>query len=223
MDIKKHKIRIISIALFIVFGGFGVIKLFYAAISNQERLSYNSPSAYNNLFTAAANPKVQLFATITSRTRHPESEYVCNKKYNLFITRFNIRDDFGLQKNLNVENEETHLDKSKEVSLPLKSFDFKLAILSEKIPTATNVVLKIGGSNVKVITDSTNKKFYYIRSKTFSVALNSTIDYLFSESVKENPACVAFIKKDKFLYMVIMTVATGKEEMTPIQLDEILN
>ena len=141
---KDIKIRwIIGVGVLLIF----VVVLanpIYNLIVNQEQWSRKELSDYKNIFDADAQKKLSLFNTIESKTREPESQYIYSNKFNVFVTKFRIPNNFNIRESIQIRSQVFNVLKS-ELYFPLRSYNCKIIVKSERIPLINGIILDING------------------------------------------------------------------------------
>jgi hypothetical protein len=222
MEKSKKVTWIIRIGVLIIFAVV-LAKPIYTLIRNQEQWSKKELPDYKNLFDKEAQKNLYLFNTIESKLREPESQYIYNKDYNVFVTKIRIADNFDIKKSIKVRNEDSNIEKD-ELYFPLRSFNCKIRIKSGNIPLTAKITVNVKGKMPDEINRSNSEVSYYCEFKTFSLIFENGQSYMVAESDKSNvPVSLTFIKKNNLLYIVIMTIAKERQQMQPNLLYSIIN
>ncbi|WP_179416107.1 hypothetical protein HDF19_08495 [Mucilaginibacter sp. E4BP6] len=217
---KIIKRLILCIFLLIIF--FVLAKPIYTVITNQETLSKNEFSDYKNLFNKQAQSNLKLFNTIQSKSREPESQYIYDNDYNIFLTKVHISNSFNFKKDISVQNIMPDI-KTDEVYFPICSFIGKIDLKSISISLVKEIRIDFNGQNLSVDTTQ-NQVSYYFDFKSFSLTLNNTQPYIIAKTEKAKcPAAIAFVRKGEFLYVALMTLANSNKQLSHDQLYNILN
>lgn len=219
---KKQKYRIVAIIFIICLAGI-FLTMTYTLVDDWPQSSKVPLVEHYNLFTKEAQSKLQLLATTTNRNRETTSSLVYNKKFNLFVLKVILTGDQSLKNVIKYNNESSHVSLNAfYAGLPGTNMDMKLK--SGKSVLVSSVKFKHSGDLIKLIQESDNFYCYYYKFKTFSVNYNDeAYDIVAKADNAELPASLAFIKKGKFLYIAVMTVANGKEEMDSKLLYDIID
>jgi hypothetical protein len=135
---NQNKIRWIIRGLFFLILIVALGKPIYTVITNRESLSKKDFSDYKNLFNKQTQKDLQLFNTIQSKLREPESQYIYEGNYNLFITKVHISDSLDLKKAIVVKNVIPDIKKD-EVYFPIRSFNSDINLKSGLIPLVENI------------------------------------------------------------------------------------
>jgi hypothetical protein len=211
-------IALISIFLLAIFS-----KIVYTMINDHETSSKVPLIEHYNLFTKEAQNKLELLATTTSRNRETTSNYVYDKTFNVFVLKVILANNNGLKDIISYQNESSHVTMNAVYS-DLSNYNMKMKIKSGKSVTASTVHFKFNGNSIKSIASNDSLYCYYYKFSTFSIGYNNEPYDIIAKADQSNiPASLIFKKKDKFLYVIIMSVAKGKEEMQPDQLYNIIN
>lgn len=220
--IKKRKWIIRLGLLFIIFASV-LAKPFYTLIVSRERWSINEFVDYKNLFNKDAQKNLQLFNTIENRLREPESQYIYNNSFNVFVTKIHIPDSVDLKNAIVVKNKVSNIEQG-ELYYPVRSFNSEINIKSGGLSLVKGIELNIDGNDVNIVNATESQASYYFESKTFSLIFNNDQIYIVAEANKPNfPVTISFIKKGNLLYVVIMTIDGNSSKMHHDQLFNILN
>ncbi len=219
---KSQKSRLIKITLLILIFTAVLAKPIYTIISNRENLSQKEMVDYKNLFDKKAWSGLRLFNTVESKLREPESQYIYNNEYNVFVTKVHISDSLNLEKAVTFKNEVSKIVRD-EVYFSIRSFNSEIHIKSGKLPLTNNIELKIDG-NLDTVSMAKNQASFYLKFKTSSIVFNNDQSYIVLETDKPNTsAAISLIKKGNLLYIVMMTIDKDKVEMGPKELIAILD
>jgi len=212
--------RIVVILIIIVVGA---AKLIYIIITDHETSSNVSLPEYSNLFTKEAQSKLQILATVKSNQREPESDYVYDKKYDLFVYRLILSENLSVKKLINIQNGTSSLSYD-EVYSELPSYNFVMNKKSGSTPKVKTVNLTYTGNPYKIIAQTDSLASYYFEFNEFSIKYNEGPNDIVAKADKSNiPAAILFIKKGKFLYVILMTVNNSKANLSANQLYEMVN
>jgi hypothetical protein len=197
--------------------------LIYTVIYNQETSSKKPLTEYNNLFTKEAQDKLQILATAKGRNREPCSSYVYDNSFNVFVFKVILTNNLSLKRIVNYKNGASYSNLF-VANGGLPSFNFDMNINEGKISYVSKVNFKFDGDSIKSIINNDSLRCYYYRFNTFSISYNDGFyDILAKADRSDIPASVLFKKKGNFLYVILMSVAKGKEEMEPQLLYSLIN
>jgi hypothetical protein len=218
--INKNKFRgFVAFGLFL--GIFGV--LIYTAINDNEKTSSVPLAEYNNLFTQEAQTKLKLLVTTTSRNRETTSSYIYDKIFNVFVFKVKLSSNSGLRKIVSYQNKTSYIFMNAVYS-GLPSFNFDMDIKSGKSVLVSSVHLKSSGDFLKSVVKNDSLVCYYYKFNTFSINYNDEPYDIIAKAKQPNiPASIIFKTKGKFLYIILMTIAEGTEEMQADQLYSIIS
>jgi hypothetical protein len=197
--------------------------LIYTLIYNHETSSKTPLTEYNNLFTNKAQGKLQILVTAKSRSRPPVSTYVYDNRFNICVFKVMLTNNSTLRKTINYKNA-TSYSNLFVVNGGLPSTNFDMKINEGRVDKVSIVDFKFDGDSIKSIVNNDSTRCYYCKFETFSISYNNgSYDILAKADQSTIPASVLFIKKKDSLYIIIMSVAEGKEEMRPDLLISLIN
>jgi|GEM_PF-2261756 len=218
---KKNWIVRIGLIVLILLAFSG--KYFYTLIDSQDNTSSHSLESYNNLFDDDAKAKLKILTTVESRHRQPESVYIYDNKFHVLVLRLSLSKDVLLRDIIDYQQTDPEFDQ-RIAHLLLPSFNFKLHKKSGRTPTVSAVHLKIKGDGFAKTDDRGSLLSYYYNFNSFSINYNNEPDDIFAQATADNVgACLSFIKKDKFLYILLLTSANGDAKVQPNTLNSIIN
>lgn len=219
---KKQKYRVFAIMLIMFLVGI-FSTIIYTMIDDWETSSKIPLAEHYNLFAEEAQSKLSLLATTKSRNRETTSSYIYDKRFNLFVLKMILVNDYGLKEIINFKNESSYITMNAVYS-GLSNYNMDMNIKSGKSVLVSTVNFKQSGGPIKLIQESDRFYCYYYKFKTFSINYNDEpYDIIAEANDTALPTSLAFIKKGKFLYIIIMNVAKGKEAMEPKQLYDIID
>jgi hypothetical protein len=212
------RIGLLLIALIVI-----LAKPIYTMLTSQEQWSGLELADYKTLFKNDLQSKLILFNTIQSKTREPESQYVYNDDFNIFITKLHISDTLNLTKNITIKKQAS-IKAYNDLYFSIRSSGSKIHVKSGELPLTNDIEIGIENPNVKIIDSIPNRVSFYIVFKRLSLTINQNQNYLILESGEPNyPAAFTFIKKGNLLYVLLMTPANKNAKMQPSQLTNIIN
>jgi len=218
MKQPKRRNWIIRISLLVIISAAVLAKPIYRIITNREDLSKKELTDYRNLFNKKTLNDLHLFNTIESRSREPESQYIYDNKFNLFVTRAHIPDSLNLKETVKFSNEVSKI-KEDEVRFSIHSYNSEIEIYSAGIPLIKDIKFKIEGNNFHIVNSTENQVSFYFEFKTSSLVLNNNQTYIVLKTTRSNiPVNMSLVKKGNLLYFVMMTgaadnVAVSREEL----------
>lgn len=207
---KTAGMRIVILAGMISFGGilFGV----YTVIDNQITRSGIPLPEYNNLFTKDAQGKLHILVTTKSRNREPISTYTYENRFNICVSKILLPKNLPLKKLISFQNESSY-ELMNVVYADLPAFNFHMKVKAGKSILASTVHFKYSGDTIIPVKKNDSLFCYYFKFKTFSINYNNESYDIVAYSDKSTiPAGLAFIKKNRFLYVIIITEAKGAKE-----------
>jgi len=218
---KTNKIRLIKYIILILIFAIVLAKPIYTVLSNREHLSHKELVDYKNLFDKKAWSDLRLSNTVESELREPESLYIYKDKYNLFVTKVHVPDSLEIDKLLTLKYEASKTIED-EVYFSIQSFNFKIHIKSGELTLVKSINLKVEGK-LTTIVFAKDLASFYINFKTSSIVFNNDRSYIVLKTEKAiSSAALSFIKKGGLLYVVLLTPAINKAEISPQQINTIL-
>lgn len=210
--VKQRRVRLIIIffglCLVVVFG-----KIFYTIIDENIMVSESVHPEYEELFNPKVIEKLKLIITTSSKYRGITSSYVYDQKYNIFVFKVQLSNN-NLQKLVSYQNESTYKSMNAFYE-ELPSFNFNMSLKAGEIPIVSHVYFKHFGDSIKTVIRNENLLCYYFKFRTFSINYNDEPYDIIAKADKNIPASILFYKKNNVLYVILLTVAMGKEEFQP--------
>ncbi len=216
----KWMIRIgLLIIVFIVILG----KPIYTILTSQESWSKNDPVDYRSLFKNELSTNLLLFNTIESKTVEPESQYIYNQSFNIFVTKIHINDTLNLNKSITIKDQHA-IKEYNDLYFSIRSLGCKIHVKSGELPLTNNIEINIKNTDFKILDSTLNQMSLYTVFKRFSLTINQNQTYLIAETDEPNyPMAITFIKKNNLLYLLLMTPASKNIKMQPDQLKNLIN
>lgn len=195
----------------------------YTVMDDQITCSSTPLSEYNSLFTKDAQRKLHVLVTKKSRNREPVSTYTYENRFNICVSKILLSKDLPLKDLISFQNKSSYQSLN-QVYADLPGFNFRMNIKAGKCAVASAVHFMYSGDTDITIRKNDSLIYCYFRFKTFSINYNDEPYDIIAYSDKSIiPAGFAFIKKNKFLYVIIITEAKGTKEMKPDLLYNITN
>jgi len=221
---KRFKI---IITIFIILMGIGILRILYIRHYDHETSSKTVFDAYNNLFSKSAQEKLKILSTIQSKHREPESNYVYDSSYNVFVFRVKLADSIELEKIINIKNENSVIS-LKAVYRALPSPDnFEIDKKEGKTDSVAKLNYRFEGSPIRTIAKNDSVICQYLKFKNMSVSYNddnTTYDIIAKvNDSRDIPISVEFIKRGGFLYIMLLTQLTTNNEFQADLLYKITN
>jgi len=211
---KRKKVQLIiiffSVFVLVQFG-----RIFYTIIDENAEIIDAPIAEYHNLFTPEAQHKLQIIVSGKSKNRGITSSYVYDKKFNVFVFKVHLSTtNNNLQRLVSYQNESTYKSMN-ALYEELPSFNFNMSLKAGEIPIVSHVYFKHFGDSTKTVLGNENLLCYYFKFRTFSINYNDEPYDIIAKADKNIPASILFYKKNNVLYVLLLTVATGKEEFQP--------
>lgn len=212
----RKRIRLVIIICSIGLAGM-FLEIFYTIIEDGSEVTNSPIGEYQNLFTSEAQGKMQIQSSVFSRNRGPSSTYVYDDKFDLFIYKVRLSNnsgDLNLNQILKMRKEITSISMNAVYS-ELPSYNFEMRLKGEKVLPASIIYFSQSGDALQNIAENDSLFCYYSRFKTFSVKFDDEPYDVIAEANRSAPLSILFLKRNKFVYIMLLTVAKGKEEMKP--------
>jgi hypothetical protein len=201
---RKIRIRVVLIILGIyVLGNFSYLG--YRAFINGTDLTFKPLPEHNNLFIKEMQGELQKPFVYKSKVREAESNYNLPDDFHLTVSKLDLRSDKSLSQILKLQGNPI---RSYE---PYGSYDedsiLKMTRTTDEVDVVSIVNLRFQGSLLKRIIKNDTLACYYLKFKKFSISYDENSDNdIWGESEGANNAVIslAFIKKKKFLYVIIL-------------------
>jgi hypothetical protein len=218
---KTAGMRIIILAGIVSMGI--ILFTIHTVMDAQITRSVTSLAEYNNLFAKDVQAKLHILATTTSRKREPISTYIYENKYNICVSKIILSKDLPLKELIRFQNESSYQPLDMFYA-DIPSFNFHMNIKAGKGAVASVIHFKYSGDSVVIVKKADSLFCYYLKFKTFSINYNNETDDILAYSDESIiPAGFAFIKKDRSLYVIIITGADGVKDMKPDLIYRITN
>jgi hypothetical protein len=220
ITIKHWRLIMASFGLFALYEFSTMI---YTMLDDQETSSKIPLKEYNNLFSKETQDKLQILATVKSRNREPISTYIYDTRFNLCVLKVILFKNSDLKNVIKYQNRTSYKTLNATYSgLPSSNFD--MSIKAGKSVIVSLLYFKFSGDSIKSIVKNDSLYCYYLKFKTFSINYNNEpYDVIGNADESNIPASIAFKKRGDFLYIIIITVAKGKEELQPGLLYSLIN
>jgi hypothetical protein len=179
---------------------------------------------YNELFTAEIQSKLQILATVETSSREPVSNYDYDSKYHIKVFKIDLVHAAGLDQML-IERRE-HTDRLSGFVNPMvhNSF-FEMSYMTGKRGPVSKVNFRFDGDTIEKVGKTDSIACYYLKIGTFAVGYDKEAANDIWGSAADNgpiPVSVAFIRKQKFLYLILLNVDRGPQTMQHRALWDIL-
>ncbi|MDN5284638.1 MAG: hypothetical protein JWR38_912 [Mucilaginibacter sp.] len=195
----------------------------YTMMDAQISYSVTPMPEYNNLFTKDVQQKLHILTTIRSRNREPIATYTYENRFNICVSKILLSKDLPLKRLISFQNTFS-FQSFNPFYADLPSFNFHMNIKASKSVSASIVHFKYSGNPGIAIKKNDSLYCYYLKFKTFSINYNDESDDILAYSDESViPAGFAFVKKNSFLYVIIITEAEGKKALEPDLIYNIIN
>jgi hypothetical protein len=209
---KRIIIGIIAVGLFMIYEA---ATLIYTIVDDQETSSKVALTEYGNLFGKDAQTKLQILVTTKSRNRHPVSLYKYDKRFNVIVSKVSLLKYSDIGQMVNYENGTSYKSLNAAYEA-IPSFNFDMSIKAGKSVSVSAIHFKVNGDSIRTIARNDSLVCFYYRFNTFSINYNDEpYDVIAKADRSTIPSSVIFKRKGKFLYVIIMTIGEGNEEMRP--------
>jgi hypothetical protein len=212
---KNRRLRIIISVL--LFPALIMSWLIYTAIREGFDVSNEILPEYNNLFTKEGQNKLRTPITFKDKIKGPQTNYILEGRFHVSVFKIKLETDKKLNELIDLKNQ--HTSRSFDVDDPIvdNSF-FEMIAYSDKIDLVSDVDLSYEGEPVKTIAKNDGITCYYLKIETFSLSFNSnSINDIWGHSKGSDkiPISIAFIKKGKVVYCLLLAIDKGKQEFQP--------
>lgn len=226
MKIKRSKIIYLILG---IIGLFLVIKLIIqitSAINQQQPVSNVELKEYRHLFPAKEMSQLSNVWNYNSSVRNQFSlfDYGKDQKYCLLIYKIPVQSAFSLRKVNTQMNNELNSNSGGYITINenYSEFNYKIGKPSE----ANNILLSYVGDSFKTIMSSDSLMVYYYLGNKIALNYNqeNTSDlYGGAKNEQETlPFGIAFIQKNRNVYLIIMTVNNLGDSMPQNELSNLL-
>lgn len=215
MEFEKFK-KYRKIAFIIIGCAFVIYSIYMFRQLNNETNNNSisevevAPDDYNALFKEATKGDLVLNKTFLFGKRNPVSLFIYNKNYSLEVTKINAETNLSLKNDLKEEYGKTDIS-GNTVYVPFHEKDLEVSYKSSSNGEASKISLVLNGDSVS-INKSNNIAYYYLKAKSISISYdadNTKDIYIESKRILplgvEKPVAFMFIKKDRFIYFILMT------------------
>ncbi len=211
MNRRGIRILIVAVALCFVYPIYMFMRLAYTMFDAHEVSTMVSLPEYDSLFSKSAHDKLKLLVTTLSRHREPTSGYIFDSTFDIFICKIPLATNQNLRSIFTYEN-----GTSKDVGIysKLPSYQFEMKLNERRVLGISTLQFKYNGDLIKNIANTDNFLCYYLIFKTFSISYDGGSYDIFAKADHTDiPASMVFTEKNHFVYIMIMTVNNGKQEM----------
>lgn len=216
----KSSIRINAIVVIItlcIVMGIIFLRLIFATLNQHIQTSKAALAEYDNLFATEAKRKLKIVVTAKSATRNPVSNYTYNERFNIEVFKIDLTGDKSLKEILLEKNK--HAEEISGILHPeVDNSFFIMKTRIGKVDTTSVINFTFEGDSIQTIAKNDSIACYYLKIGTFSVGYdnNPQVD-IWGSQVDEGkvPISIAFLKKKKTIYFLLLHVKMGKQEMTP--------
>lgn len=177
--------------------------------------------------------KIKVETVIKSKKRNPLKFYKYDNKYNFYVTKIDLKNDIALDEIISFNNELSSQDSFVSyLRLPSKkSYDIKFK--EETSSPVSKIIFSVSGDEKQLKKVVHNEDFisYCIPLTTMSLqyeSKNNPIDvFVFANGSnllfrKKIPFVVSFCKKEKSIYLLLMTPIKKETKMNPNVFEEII-
>ncbi|HET8572894.1 MAG TPA: hypothetical protein VFL76_03390 [Edaphocola sp.] len=226
MQIKRSNIIYLILG---IIGLFIVVKLIVqisSAINQQKPASQAAIEEYRHLFHGEEMSELSNAWNYNSSVRNQFSlfDYGKDQKYCLLIYKIPVQNDFSLANiNTHMNNDlALHSGGYLTINENYTEFSYKIG----KPPKAKSISLSYVGNSFKTMLSSDSIISYYYFGNKIAIKLNdeNTFDlYGGAKNEQESiPFEIVFTKKDRKIYLIIMTVNNLGDSIPPGKLNSIL-
>ena len=213
---RKRKIRQV-IVLSLIFPAGIMLWLFYSLIREGADISHQSIPEFSNLFTKETQDKLQTPITFRSKIRQVETNYLFGKNFHVTVSKVILTEDKSL-KNIILEKDEPASKDFDVFSEVIDNSHFSLIQYSNKIELVSDLDFTYAGDSINTLAKNDSLYCFYLAAKTFSIAFNGGAAKGFwggAKGTNKMPLCVAFIKKKKNLYFIVLASNDGENKLEP--------
>ncbi|MDB5114526.1 MAG: hypothetical protein JWQ79_18 [Mucilaginibacter sp.] len=186
-------------------------------VNNPSKFESTPPVEYTNLFGQGIKKTISHKTTIVAKLRPPISVFDYDGKYNIEITKINLKPGLSLKKIMNETLGEA--DFGNGTYIQSQSDNMTVNYKSTSIDTIPKLQLTLYGDSVNIAAKSDTTAYYYLMLKNFSIQNrqnNSTEIFtriksgFLSLKSPEIPAEILFLKRQNTLYVLVLTVNDPK-------------
>lgn len=229
---KKYILIIVAICV-LLFIFYRINKHANSVMSQIDISEKNIDREDSLLFRKSMYGKITVETVVKSKTRNPIKYYKYNNQYNLYITKIDIKNDTTMD-NFILFNEEITSPNSFVPYLNLQSnklYDVKFR--DEKSEIVSKIIFSMAGDGKKLKRIVYNKNFisYSLPLYSFSLQyenIKNPVDIFVGAKSsrifdkKGVPFIVSFYKKEKSIYLILMTPINEETKMSENILDEFI-
>lgn len=217
---KKKKYIIILLVLGILFY---TIYFFANAIINDPNrkitITY-SQSGYTNLFNQNAQQRLTLIESLSSRSRDTIAFLNYDNKYSIQVSRIRINPSFDLVNDIIMSHNKPKGNMG--FTLPYTEHGFKILYKDSPSEPISQIYLSLFGDSIKIILKNDTIANYFLQLKNAYIQLDDQKNYdiyiksktrlfFFPSTV---PINITFLKKNNFLYFLLLYSKDGTAEIT---------
>lgn len=227
MKSKTRKIIYWILGAIVVFFIGKIAFQIFKALNQDAPFSKTTLTEYKNLFPPKAIPDLANTWNYNSKVRNQFSlfDYGRKKKYCILVYNIPVVDGFSFNRIITEKRDHPITGTGGYIVINENYTEFNYKIGRPK--KAKEIVLSYVNDNFKLVRSNDGIHLYYYFGSQFSFRLNQEKKPDIYGGVKNNqiklPYNIAFIKKRKKVYLVILTVNNLSDSFGPNKLNKILN
>jgi hypothetical protein len=143
-------------------------------------------------------------------------DYGIQRNYRLFIYKIPIKNNFSLENIIGKKVKDNSINAWKAYTVIEKGI-LELNYKSGKPPKAKNILFSYNGNNLKLVAQNDSILSFSLNFKDFSISYNkNNVKDIYGETILNYPPLnVLFLKHNKGLYLLLMTINEKGEELPP--------
>jgi hypothetical protein len=227
---KFRNIVYLAATCFLVYIGIFIYQSVIEDSKNPFEILNAAPEDYTNIFNKTTLPKLLLKIGAKYKLRNPLLYVSYDKIYNLEVTKINIKPGFKPGSDVIEKSDEP------EGSFPVSRipYDETTCITTYKgtsTEAASKIYLSLNGDSVRTVFKNDSIACYYLKLKNASVQykLNGVYEIYVRSNTKlyffssEPSVSLMFLKKQNYLYFLLLTVNDDKVKLDPDLLNKLIS
>jgi hypothetical protein len=229
-DKKFRNIFYLVVIGLLVYMGNSIYHAIIQDSKNPFEVLNTAPDDYINQFNKIAQQKLFLKIAAKYKLRNPLLYASYDKKYNLEVTKINIKHSFKLGRD--VVEKSGDADGSFPASrIPYDETTCTITYNGTSTEAASKIYLSLNGDSVRTVFKNDSIACYYLKLKNASVqyTLHGVYEIYMQSNAKlyffstEPSVSLMFLKKQNYLYFLLLTVNDDKVKLDPDLLNKLIS
>jgi len=222
---RKNLFKLFVIILYIGI----IIRIIYAIKQNNDAIneylpvSYSITSQDSDLISKKYRDKLEIVEVSNSKVRSSISILKFNKNYHILTYKINLEKDASLDSLFIITKKSVDISTGNSYLTFAKDIIYKFRFIAGTPKPANEVYLTLAGDSLQQIIKNDSINSFYLLCDNLSIRyeMNSPIDLLINSNEKLFgrteiiPLDVLFIKRNGYLYFLLMTPISNNAKISP--------